>query len=337
MGSVKDLKVLESPSEDSVGLGVFHFSDRYSVFDWGEMPEKIDRKGMALALMGAYTFEMMEEEGIDTHYVGLRENGEIKNIDELEDPTDEMVIRLVNVLKPEFRDGSYDYSVFQNPSVNNYLLPLEVIYRNRVPVGSSIRERYSPKELGFEEDDWPEVPVSLDDPIIEASTKLEEQDRYITDEEAERISGVSLDEIYRKTEKVNEIITRRSEKTGMNHDDGKLEFLYVEGDTVVGDVAGTFDENRFTFEGLPVSKEVLRQGYKKRQGDWVEEVKEAKKMAKEKGVKDWKKLVNTSPVSLGFEELVSELYLSGANKYIGRKFFDVRELDEVVEDLKKFL
>lgn len=39
MGSVKDLKILKKPAENSLGVVRFVFSDRYSVFDWGEMPD----------------------------------------------------------------------------------------------------------------------------------------------------------------------------------------------------------------------------------------------------------------------------------------------------------
>lgn len=338
MGSVKDLEILEDPSSDSPGRGIFYFSDRYSIFDWGEMPRQIDRKGEVLAMMGAFTFEMIENQGIKTHYVGMEENGEVKKIDELEEPSDKMHVELVNVLEPEFKDGKYDYSLFKNPHVNNYLIPLEIIYRNRIPVGSSARKRYVPDDLGLDLPEWPEEAVSLTEPLVEPSTKLEEQDIYIDKKRAKEISGnASIDGIYEITRKTNKIITKRAEKAGMTNDDGKLEFIYVNGDILVGDVAGTFDENRFTYNGTQVSKEVLRQAYKKQQPDWVKEVKKAKEKAKSEGIEKWKKLVDSEPAPLGFETLVSEMYQAGANKYIGKNFFDVRNLDQVIKDLKSRL
>lgn len=337
MGSVKDLEILESPSPRSPGRGIFHFSDRYSVFDWGEMPEKIDQKGEALAIMGAFTFEKMEERGIETHYLGMERNGEVKKLKDLKEPSNRMHFRLVNVLEPEFVDGEYDYSIFQNSSVNNFLIPLEIIFRNRIPEGSSARRRYSPTDIGLDIDDWPAKAVSLEDPIFEASTKLEEQDRYIDDEEAEEISGVSLDKIYKIARETNQIITKRAEEVGMTHEDGKIELLYMDGKIVVGDVAGTFDENRFTVDGMHVSKEVLRQAYKDEQSEWYEEIKKAKGRAKEEGTQDWKKLVDREPRVLGMEDLVSEMYQAGANRYVGKDFFDVRDLETVLEDLKSAL
>jgi len=337
MGSVKDLEIDEEPTPEKPGHGVFHFSDRYSVFDWGRMPKNIDKKGEALALMGAHTFEVLQQGGIDTHYKGMGEKGEIKNLDELENPSEKMHVKLVNVIEPEFKEGKYDYTELHNSSVNNYLIPLEIIYRNRIPKGSSARRRYNPKELNLGMEEWPDEPVSLKEPILEASTKLEEQDRYIDDEEAKRISGISLDKIYDITGEINQIITERAEKVGLRHDDGKVEFLYSDGEILLGDVAGTFDEARFTFDGVQVSKEVLRQAYKKEQPEWVEEVKEAKEKAKEEGLRDWKKLVDREPGPLGIEDLVSEMYQAGANEYIGIDFFDVRDFSDVVEDLKNTL
>ena len=41
MGSVKDLKTLQPATKSEYGQGIFSFSDRYSVFDWGEMPDTI--------------------------------------------------------------------------------------------------------------------------------------------------------------------------------------------------------------------------------------------------------------------------------------------------------
>jgi len=64
MGSVKDLMVLEQPDSAKPGRARFIFSNRYSVFDWGEMPDHLNHKGEALALLSAYFFEKLEAMGI---------------------------------------------------------------------------------------------------------------------------------------------------------------------------------------------------------------------------------------------------------------------------------
>ncbi len=39
----------------------FSFTDKYSVFDWGKMPDLIANKGNALALIGAYIFQRLSD------------------------------------------------------------------------------------------------------------------------------------------------------------------------------------------------------------------------------------------------------------------------------------
>ena len=52
-GSVKDIY------QDNPDELVFKFSDRFSVFDWGAMPNEIPSKGEALARMSAAFFDMI--------------------------------------------------------------------------------------------------------------------------------------------------------------------------------------------------------------------------------------------------------------------------------------
>lgn len=54
-GSVK--RVFESPFQENSLL--FQFSDDYSVFDWGKMPDTISNKGKSLAVLGAYFFDLL--------------------------------------------------------------------------------------------------------------------------------------------------------------------------------------------------------------------------------------------------------------------------------------
>jgi phosphoribosylaminoimidazole-succinocarboxamide synthase len=59
-GSVKN--VFQSASEPDFLW--FQFTDDYSVFDWGKMPDQIANKGKALALMGAYLFEELQKKSL---------------------------------------------------------------------------------------------------------------------------------------------------------------------------------------------------------------------------------------------------------------------------------
>ncbi|MBY0549003.1 MAG: hypothetical protein K2W95_17150 [Candidatus Obscuribacterales bacterium] len=57
-GSVK--RVWQPPEADQLR---FEFTDDYSVFDWGKMPDTIAEKGRALTVMGAWFFDRMADAG----------------------------------------------------------------------------------------------------------------------------------------------------------------------------------------------------------------------------------------------------------------------------------
>ncbi|MET1123967.1 MAG: phosphoribosylaminoimidazolesuccinocarboxamide synthase [Archaeoglobaceae archaeon] len=327
MGSVKDLVILKEPSNE-VGLADLVFSDRYSVFDYGVMPDLIDSKGKALCLMSAYFFEKIEELGMRTHYLGLVEDGKVKRFDELEGATNVMRVKLVRVVRPERRNG-YDYSVFQRLK-GNFLLPLEVIYRNSIPEGSSLLRRIEegsvkPEDFGLKE---VKPGMKLEKPIIDFSTKLEDVDRYLSHEEAKRIAAMSdeeFEELKEMTIRIDELITREVAKVGVENEDGKLEFAFdAERRLMVVDAVGTPDECRFSYEGFEVSKELLRAYYRKT--DWYERLK------KLKGSDNWRAAVGEPPrLSEGVRRLVSQLYMSLCNEVTGRRFFDVPKLSEIVK------
>jgi len=346
MGSVKDLEVDKKPTRDSMGVGRFHFSDRYSVFDWGEMPDLIDRKGEALCMMGAYCFEKLEEKGIRTHYRGLVDrNGKVVRFDELKQSSNVMEINLVNVYKPKaiVREGKlkYDYSAYTS-NLKNFLIPLEIIYRNGLPEGSSVFKRLEHGLVTLEDlglDHYPRAGERLEKPIFDVSTKLEEGDRYVSLAEAQRIAGLTdgeLKEVKDLLLKVNDLITQLAARAGLVNEDGKIELGFDPSRRLmVVDVAGTLDECRFTYDGLHVSKEIARQYYRKT--DWFRDVEEAKKKAVAEGVEDWKTLVKTKPPKLDqkLRTIISQMYLATANEIAGKKMFAAPKLVEIVKEYEK--
>ncbi len=340
MGSVKDLEVIQKPTPEKMGLGRFHFSDRFSVFDWGEMPDHIDRKGEALCLMGAYCFERLEEKSLLSHYKGVVEDSKPASFDDLKNPSNTMEVSLVSIYRPPTRieEGKliYDYSAY-TPNLKNTLIPLEIIYRNGLPEGSSVFKRLEQKKVTFEDlglDHYPIAGERLAKPIFDVSTKLEETDRYVTWEEAQCIAGLTSIEVAAikvVLAKVNETINEIAAKAGLVNEDGKIELAFDnQRRLMVIDVIGTLDECRFTLDGLHVSKEVARQFYKKTA--WYKDIEEAKKGAEAKGIKDWKSLTSTQPPPLDpqLRTIISEMYMSAANEMTGRNFFDSPKLTEVV-------
>jgi len=343
MGSVKDLEVFKKPTRDRMGVGRFVFSDRYSVFDWGEMPDLIDGKGEALCMMGAYCFERLEEKGIGTHYRGLVDKkGSIVRFDELEQPSSVMEINLVNVYRPKpvTREGKlcYDYGVY-TPKLRNCLIPLEIIYRNGLPEGSSIFNRLEQGLVTFRQlglNHYPKAGEPLKKPIFDVSTKLEEKDRYVTWEEAEGLADLTYGEVVEIQDlllKVDKTITEIASRAGLVNEDGKIELAFDPlRRLIVVDVVGTLDECRFTYDGLHVSKEMARQYYRKT--EWFRDVEEAKKKAETEGVEDWKKLCKSQPPKLNpkLRTIISQMYMATANELTKKELFAVPKLSETVKE-----
>ena len=334
MGSVKDLFVIEEPKEDKMGLADFIFSDRYSVFDYGVMPDLIEHKGESLCLISAYFFEKLEDSGIKTHYIGLVEDGKVKRFDEISEPTNVMRVKLARVVKPEKKNG-YDYSIFRRLG-GNFLIPLEVIYRNSIPKGSSLLRRVKEGKVKPEDFGLKEIVagMKLEKPIIDFSTKLEDVDRYLSYKEAKEISGLSDEEFERLKEialKVDEIITSEVSKAGLENEDGKIEFALDEfREVIVVDAVGTPDECRFNYEGFDVSKELLRDYYRKT--EWYRKLKEVR------GKPNWRTIVGEPPkLSENVRILASKLYMSLCNEITGRKLFDVPKLGEIVKEIKEVM
>ncbi|WP_276272882.1 phosphoribosylaminoimidazolesuccinocarboxamide synthase [Haloarcula litorea] len=342
MTSVKEFRVDERATATDLGRGAFVFTDDYSVFDWGKMPDEIPDKGASLCTMGAYNFQLLEENHVPTHYEGVRIDGHDGTLDLGEALStgavpEEMVISLTQVPDLPFADGSYDYDAYHDAAGENYLVPLEIVFRNRVPVGSSLRSRTDPADHGLDFEEWPDDAVDLPEPVVEFSTKYEEQDRYLDREEADRIAGAaSIDRLEELALAVNHVVTDRAAEAGLVHEDGKIECLYHGGQLRVADVVGTFDENRFSHDGQQVSKEVVRQYHKRTQPEWVEAVGEAKRRADAEGVADWKALCERSPEPLDEAVIAAarDLYCAGTNAYVGGDVFDAPSLDAAVDAVR---
>jgi phosphoribosylaminoimidazole-succinocarboxamide synthase len=340
MGSVKDLEIINEATPHGPGVGRFVFSDRYSVFDWGEMPDLIEHKGEAIALLGAYFFEKLGDMGVPTHYRGLVEDGAVKRISDLEGPSNVMEVKLLRVLRPAVQGNSYDYSPYREER-GGFLIPLEVIYRNFLPPGSSVFKRLergdiTPRDLGLE--GMPEPNQELDPPVLDVSTKLEVTDRYLSWEEARDISGMSGEEITalkELTNKVNDLITEEFARIGLVNEDGKIEVGYdQQRQLMLVDVLGTLDECRFSYHGMPVSKEIARIYY--RDTPWHQATEEAKKKDRQR----WKAICALAPDPLPprLRDLISQAYCACTNEITGREWFgETAPLKEILEEVRGIL
>lgn len=337
-GSVKNVR-----GTSGVSPYIFEYSDRYSIYDWGEMPDQLQGKGEALAFLAWFFFDYLSRAGFASHMLGKAEGRCIK-------------VQPVAVLKPksETRDGrlAWDYTAYQARPANA-LVPLEVIFRFGVPEGSSLLKRASKleycREIGLDHE--PKTGERFARPVIEFSTKLENKDRYISRAEAAEIAGLNKTEL----EKLLELTATAALKLkecfagiGVELWDGKFEFAFAEGKAnergfILVDSIGP-DELRLTADDIHLSKEMLRAHYKG--SKWLAALEKAKALGDERGEKDWKKIckeelgASPAPLPPDVKEKAEMIYLSLcealSRKYLGTSAFPAAwDIAKTVAELKQ--
>jgi phosphoribosylaminoimidazole-succinocarboxamide synthase len=312
--STKELFVISQPSNLMPGLGVFEFTNYYSVFHFGRMPDEIEGKGESIARMTSINFELLNKLGVDNHFIRFHEPNKIE-------------FSLFRVINPEEKKIS--------PKENNFFVPLQVVFRNSLPKGSSFLKRVQKGIISLSQYGLVSVKpnMKLKNTIIEFTTKLENVDRYISEEYAQRISGLS-DKKMRKlkeiTLQVNSMITQKADELGLEHADGKIEFaISPDSQLIVVDSVGTPDENRFMYKGRHLGKQFLRNVYAKVNLDtdvdlWVE---------KNLPRKNW---LTPSHLPSDYLYLASEMYKSLCEHWLQTKIWGALPLDDIIKFLDKF-
>ncbi len=376
-GSVKDVHGIAG--QDPY---VFSYSNRYSIFDWGQMPDLLEGKGEALAVMGDLFFRILEDpknwnqwqisdrypkfwrdslttsqvwkdckrRGLAHHSLGLVS----ENLQKVPFGKKSSFLSVKSKGRPSIRssviDGKlvYDYSEYkQRP--NQSLVPLEVVFRFGAPEGSSFLDRVAtlPKyaqSFGFTE--TPKAGEWFPFPVVEFFTKLEPSDRFLTREEAKEIASLSQDELDDLTAFTLILALRLKDifsNLGLELWDGKFEFSFTLSETAgVGQAAAQAGHLRRGFElvdsigpdelrlmapgNVHFSKEFLRRVY--RNSPWYDAMIQSKKLAKERGVKDWKKICreelkqSPSPLSDRALRMAESLYPTLAQE-LGKTFFQL--------------
>lgn len=286
-GSVKNvlsqLSQISQPDDKNL---IFEYSDRYSVFDWGPMPDEIPGKGEALATIADQIFHhIFQTIDIPHHSLGL-----------IPGRPRCLSVKKVAVKCPVRKNNSWDYSEYATRPVDS-LVPLEVIFRFGIPVGSSLPGRLhaNPEYMSaLSLKDVPKVGEQFSDPIIEFSTKLEDSDRYLLPEEARRISGMSEAEMAALRQIAGGLAVELQgffARADLKLWDGKFEFAFAAGEPsrnfMLVDSVGP-DELRLTHDGVQISKELLRQFYV--DGPWHNAVGRAKEIAAQESSLDWRSL-----------------------------------------------
>ena len=231
----------------------FVFSDNISVFD-KVIPSSIPHKGETLCRTAQHWFRILDSKGIKGHFLEYI-------------PPNRMMVKRFEIIE--------DYDKI-NTKTTNYLIPLEIICRHYA--AGSLMDRIrsgkiTAEMLGFPKGHDVKYGEKLPRPYLETTTKLEEHDRELGEEEAKRIAGLTdedYDNILETVLAIDMIIGKEAENRGLIHVDGKKEFGYDENRRlVVIDTFGTCDEDRWWDldayrEGkvVELSKEFVRSHYR---------------------------------------------------------------------------
>lgn len=363
-GSVKDVYGVEGGD-----VNVFDFSDRYSIFDWGEMPDLLAGKGEALAVMGDLFFRQLADaagwfswkipeqypkfwrdslmssavwsqfrrDGVKHHSLGLVDASGISV--PLGGRSRKLAVKAFKRLEVPLQHIDdltwWDYKAYESRPVNT-LVPLEIVFRFGAPEGSSFLQRLESisgyaESFGFTE--RPRAGEWFPFPIVEFFTKLEPTDRFLTRKEAKAVASLTDEELDHLVTWTLLIALRLKDlfaPLGLELWDGKFEFAFTgtpEDKTrsyVLADSIGPDELRLIGPDGVHFSKEFLRRVY--RGTPWFQAIEKAKKLAKERGEADWKKIcreeLGQAPAKLPPEALTAAqaLYPSLAEA-LAKSFF----------------
>jgi phosphoribosylaminoimidazole-succinocarboxamide synthase len=321
-GSVKSIRFIELPSPTRPGVADFHVKNIYSVFDWGEMPMEdgafLDNS--SLLIESAFNFERMQAQGIPNSYQGLvMADGRLLSLKDAIEAAEIPVairMRVVNrmpggVDELPFQEGEgYDYSAYQKPLVNNFMVPVEFIHREAGPLpdGSSFTRRLERGAVVLADHCLPaDYQPGADFPIKVAdwSTKYEAKDAYERPDVLMAKAGLTPEEFAAATEMVMLASSRYVSDAALANmlvGDGKLEVAIIGNQGSdrgylfeITDFAGTFHEVRRSIlphgrldHPVRHSKQTERNLHKKVDAEWARVVGEESDAAEADGRSDWK-------------------------------------------------
>ncbi|MDH6133824.1 phosphoribosylaminoimidazole-succinocarboxamide synthase [Kitasatospora sp. MAA4] len=304
--STKNLQIVEPPTATSEGVGIFEYTDNYTVFHYGRMPDPIPGKGEAVCRMAVANFTMLEAAGVRTHFRRFIAPNRIEFA----------LARLPALTVRPFTSKQ-----------GNYLIPLQILFRNELPPGSSVHRRLAagdltPADIGLLV--IPAVGEKLERLLIEYATTREDVNRFIAPGEAQRLAGLDdeqFEAMRETTVKVNEVLTGHAAKIGLSHCDGKVEYL-VTGDQelVLADSPGTPDESRLMFNGVHCGKQTLR--------DWYvgsgHEIPVSRLIAEGVPRSRWPQ---PAPLPPAFVPVMTDLYRSLSEAWTGERLWDAPDLE----------
>lgn len=212
------------------------------------------------------------------------------------------------------------------------LIPLEVVFSFGLLDGSSLKRKldHDPKYsqcLGLAS--LPQVNEWFTHPVLQFTSKLESKDRLLNWQEASSMSNLSAHHFEQLVELALDTALALHDLFASRHLelwDGKLEFVFdcQTEQLLLADSVGP-DEVRLLFNGIHLSKEVLRQYY--RPTAWYKSLDAARTIAAKNAQEDWQSICrdqlkqSPKPLPADLKILVDQLYGTLTNEIFARQIF----------------
>jgi phosphoribosylaminoimidazole-succinocarboxamide synthase len=272
----------------------FLFSDRVSVLDLGGIPNTpFPGLGQARCAIAGYLFQRMNMVGFHTHY--LSHNVKKATMDVYPLDIKELAVSYADVKMGRI----IGIEIIDRRMITKKLFDrLEAGQVNRNVVLSCLGDNNSLQ-----------VNARFEQPFIECTTKYTDADRYVGNEEAATLAGVTQDwleqECFPQIRKASDFLSEIFKKAGFHRHDGKFEgaVCYTHNDFIFADSMSPDEMRLIGPDGLSYDKDPVRQWYEKTFPDWYAEVLAAKKAYPEDRSK-WPKYPKETPSKAVIDEVV---------------------------------
>jgi phosphoribosylaminoimidazole-succinocarboxamide synthase len=357
---IDEILIKEGSSKDvyitADGTAVFKNMSDVSISDIGRRLGLKIEKGVLEALMTYYLFYKLKERNVKSHLLGIW-NGTVSDsfiplegYSELSNPSSVLAVNFFrNTPELKFIEGSgYDYQPFIDElPKGNCMLPFEVITRYEVIKGVSsctkkgekewnkFREKYNTQHGSYGNlPTWEQLEamddnqvITLENPLVEITTKYEKKDKTVDNKTADQMTGASTDSKY-SAEKVADfalnatnIVKELLLDLGINIPDIKIEIgLDENGDLTIADVIGPDEIRMYLAEAVlnegdddikdfDFSKQAIRNIYKE-YCNWFQVVEKCQKVYGDNWEERFERLgIQETPVlNSDIVEAVNEVY-----------------------------
>lgn len=275
-GETKNLR--GKPGE---GPYIIEFSDRYSVFGWGEMPDALQGKAEGLAFLAWFFFDHLgkpESWQDNAIFTGINGGARLQRL-----AAEGLSHHMIGLAGGDLRPLSLDREIL-SPSKQLLVKPLS--YPDDAVRDDQAADRVLPFTANFTFDG---------DKLAVAYADLEDGDilSHASAIAKGKLSAAELDELELLAKLVALRLRATCKQVGADLAEGRLHFAVMGAagaaprDFMLVDSLGP-DELRMYIGATELSQDVLRQAYYG--SNWIAAVSKAKAMAEERGERDWKRI-----------------------------------------------